>query len=85
MFNVQAMSERTKMLTFASKFLERMPDLFALARITGHSHTRVTELYSHLLPDHLAATRNVVTYEVAAAVSLAKTTDVPRALKSNGR
>lgn len=51
--------------TFASMFLARCPDLFALGRILGHSHSRVTELYSHLLPDHLATTRNVVTYEEA--------------------
>lgn len=52
--------------TFASTFLAAKPDLFALGRILGHSHTRVTELYSHLLPDHLATTRNVVTFDVAA-------------------
>jgi hypothetical protein len=34
-------------------------------RVLGHSHSRVTELYSHLLPDHLAATRNVVTFDAA--------------------
>lgn len=52
--------------TYASTFLSVKPDLFALGRILGHSHARVTELYSHLLPEHLAATRNVVTFDVAA-------------------
>jgi integrase len=51
--------------TFASHFLKGKPDLFALGRILGHSHSRVTELYSHLLADHLAETRNVVTFEPA--------------------
>lgn len=46
--------------TFASHFLRRQPDLFLLSQILGHSHARVTELYSHLLPDHLARARNAV-------------------------
>lgn len=49
--------------TFASMFLAAMPDLFALGRVLGHSHSRVTELYAHLLPDHLASTRGVVTFK----------------------
>lgn len=48
--------------TFASLFLQTKPDLFLLGRILGHSHSRVTELYSHLLPDHLATTRGVVEF-----------------------
>lgn len=51
--------------TFASHFLAARPDLFALGRILGHSHARVTELYAHLLAEHLSATRNVVTFEPA--------------------
>lgn len=46
--------------TYASHFLQTLPDLFLLAEILGHSHTRVTELYSHLLPEHLARARNAV-------------------------
>lgn len=46
--------------TFASHFLRSVPDLFLLSRILGHSHSRTTELYSHLLPDHLARARNAV-------------------------
>lgn len=52
--------------TFASNFLRRHPDMFLLAKLMGHSHTRVTELYSHLLPDHLAAARNVVNFAPSA-------------------
>lgn len=46
--------------TFASFFLQARPDLFLLAELLGHSATRVTELYSHLLPDHLERARNAV-------------------------
>ncbi len=46
--------------TFASHFLRGMPDMYLLAQILGHSHERVTELYAHLLPDHLERARNVV-------------------------
>jgi integrase len=48
--------------TFASLFLRAKPDLFMLGRILGHSHSRVTELYSHLLPEHLAEARGVVSF-----------------------
>ena len=46
--------------TFATHFLQRKPDLFLLAKLLGHSQAYVTELYAHLLPDHLATARNVV-------------------------
>jgi integrase len=46
--------------TFASNFLHAVPDLFLLAQVLGHSHTRVTELYAHLLPGHLDRARNAV-------------------------
>jgi len=46
--------------TFASHFLQAVPDMFLLAQVLGHSHQRVTELYSHLLPDHLERARNAV-------------------------
>jgi hypothetical protein len=42
------------------RFRGGCPDLFLLARILGHSHTRVTEIYAHLLPDHLRRARNGV-------------------------
>jgi hypothetical protein len=48
--------------TYASLFLREKPDLFLLGRLLGHSHSRVTELYSHLLPEHLAEARNVVSF-----------------------
>jgi hypothetical protein len=41
------------------------PDLFALGRLLGHSHVRVTEIYGHLLPGHLDEARNVVTFQRA--------------------
>lgn len=46
--------------TFASHFLQQVPDLFLLAQVLGHSHQRVTELYAHLLPGHLERARNAV-------------------------
>ena len=46
--------------TYASHFLKQVLDLFLLAKILGHSHQRVTELYSHMLPDHLARARNAM-------------------------
>lgn len=46
--------------TFASHFLAGCPELKLLAEVLGHSHTRVTELYAHLLPGHLERARNVV-------------------------
>jgi integrase len=48
--------------TFASHFLKSVPDLFLLARVLGHSDARVTKLYSHLLPEHLARARNAVQF-----------------------
>lgn len=62
--------------TFASHFLAAKPDLFLLGKLLGHSHTRVTELYSHLIPEHLAEARNVVSF-AAEATSVAGV--VPRA------
>jgi integrase len=59
--------------TYASLFLQARPDLFALGRVLGHSHSRVTELYSHLLPDHLATTRGVVVFDEAANPTQIKT------------
>lgn len=49
--------------TFATNFLRRAGDkIKLLARILGHSHQRVTELYCHVLPSDLAEYRNVVSY-----------------------
>jgi integrase len=50
----------TSRRTFASHFLMRVPDPHQLAGILGHSQTRVTELYTHLLPGHLDRARNAV-------------------------
>jgi integrase len=60
--------------TYASHFLHACPDIRLLAKILGHSDTRVTELYAHLLPDHLARARNAVSISpaVGPAVTEAK-------------
>lgn len=46
--------------TYASLFLQRVPDLFLLAEVLGHSSTRTTKIYAHLMPDHLARARGAV-------------------------
>jgi integrase len=48
--------------TFASHFLARVPDLWLLARLLGHSTTQVTELYAHLLPDAVERARGAVSF-----------------------
>lgn len=48
--------------TYASHFLEACPDLFLLGRILGHSHSRVTELYGHLLPDSMGRAASAVSF-----------------------
>ncbi len=58
--------------TFASHFLANCPDLFLLAKLLGHSHGRVTELYAHLLPDHLARARDVVNFGALPVLLAAK-------------
>lgn len=70
--------------TYASHFLAAVPDLFLLAQVLGHSHGRVTELYSHLLPEHLARARNAVNIgpgltAVASAAGEAKSLRGPKA------
>jgi integrase len=46
--------------TYASHFLLNVPDLPLLGRILGHSSQRMTEIYTHLLPDHLDRAREAV-------------------------
>lgn len=48
--------------TFASLFLQQVPDLFLLGKILGHTTQRMTEIYSHLLPGHLEKGRNAVNF-----------------------
>lgn len=63
--------------SFASHFLQAVPDLWLLSQVLGHSHERVTELYAHLLPGHLLKARNAVNLsppaEVVATVVAGKT------------
>jgi integrase len=73
--------------TFASHFLERNPDLFLLARLMGHSHTKVTELYSHLVPGYLDRARNVVVFEFPepGQAAASKETDLAQDLAQEAR
>jgi integrase len=50
--------------TYATHFLQRVPDLYLLSKVLGHSHERTTKLYAHLLPDHLAKARNAVDFSL---------------------
>lgn len=40
---------------FASRFLRAGGSLFELGRVLGHSSQRTTEIYAHMVPDHLAS------------------------------
>lgn len=58
--------------TFASHFLEACPDMFLLSQVLGHSETRTTKLYAHLLPSHLERARNVVNLSPATGAASAE-------------
>ena len=55
--------------TYATHLVLKTRDLFLVGRILGHTHTRVTELYADLLPDHLDIARDAIDFapDVAAA------------------
>ncbi len=59
--NERAVTPKTLRHTFASWFLmDGHGDLFTLAKILGHSHTRTTEIYGHLSQEHIGrATKNI--------------------------
>lgn len=40
--------------SFASRFLRAGGSLFELGRLLGHASQKTTELYAHMVPDHLA-------------------------------
>lgn len=46
--------------TYASLFLAAGGSLWELSAVLGHSTTRTTELYAHLLPGHLERARDLV-------------------------
>ncbi len=49
--------------TYATELVRVTKDLLLVARILGHSHQRVTELYAHILPDHLDTARAVSAFQ----------------------
>lgn len=57
---------------FASTFLANGGSMFKLSKILGHSHERISALYSHLLPGHLEEERNRV--NIAPTMGIAETT-----------
>ncbi|WP_437279310.1 site-specific integrase [Sorangium sp. So ce375] len=46
--------------TFAAHFLKALPDMYLLSQLLGHSETRTSKLYAHLLPEHLERARGAV-------------------------
>jgi integrase len=48
--------------TYATHLVRQTRDLLLVARILGHSHTRVTELYADILPDHLDVARAALSF-----------------------
>lgn len=48
--------------TFASHLVRRGVPLLVIAKLLGHSHTRTSELYSHLAPDDLHDFVNLLPY-----------------------
>jgi integrase len=48
--------------TYASHFLAAGGDMFRLAKILGQEQSRVTEIYSHLLPGRVAAAASLVDF-----------------------
>jgi integrase len=60
--------------SYASHFLANGGSLFELGRIMGHSHSKVTELYSHMLPGALdaAAARVTITPGIGPAAAEAE-------------
>ncbi len=49
--------------TFASHFMMSGGNILTLQRLLGHSSVRVTEKYSHLAPDFMAAEGARVSFE----------------------
>ncbi|WP_437647800.1 tyrosine-type recombinase/integrase [Sorangium sp. So ce362] len=60
--------------TFAAHFLKAVPDMYLLSQILGHSETRTSKLYAHLLPEHLERARGAVSLvpDVGAAEAAAR-------------
>jgi integrase len=64
--------------SYASAFLQSVPDIFLLAKILGHSHSKTTELYAHLLPDHLERGRDAVNIGLPPSPPANAPTEPPR-------
>ncbi|MFH1741793.1 MAG: site-specific integrase [bacterium] len=48
--------------TYASHLVMATGDLFLVSKVLGHSHSRVSEIYAHLMPNHLARARTAVSF-----------------------
>ena len=48
--------------TFASHLVMSGVDLYTVSKLLGHSSVKVTEMYAHLMPDHLKAAIDCLRY-----------------------
>ena len=48
--------------SYATQVLLETRDLFLVSKLLGHTHSRTTEIYAHLLTDHLDRARDAVQY-----------------------
>ena len=48
--------------SYASQLVLATRDLFLVSKLLGHTHSRVTEVYAHLMTDHLDRARDAVRY-----------------------
>jgi len=48
--------------TFASHLVQKGVSLYIVAKLMGHSSTRVTEIYSHLVPNELTSVVNLLDF-----------------------
>ncbi len=60
--------------SYASHFLAQVPDLYLLSKVLGHTHSRTTTIYAHLLPESMNRARVAVDFspDVSAAECEAK-------------
>jgi len=61
--------------TYASNFLMTQPDMYLLSQVLGHSHERITKIYTHLLPGHLDRAMNAVNFRPDLVKDLVKEVD----------
>jgi site-specific recombinase XerD len=51
--------------TFASRFMQKVRDIYKLQKILGHQSVAQTEQYAHFAPEFLAGTTDIVAFHGA--------------------